>query len=497
MKKYLFFRIIRSIVSIFLVTTLTYGIIYSLVPRRTIFKDDPNLSKLKANPDKYLDYQNTAYGKMDYIDYYNSKQLLEVVKKDYPDVTADESSENAKIYQEWAEKNNWEISQFEVGKGYYATREVSLIERVGRFYKNLIQIDHPWKVKDPENPDLKRSLKIENDPAVGWALVGSGTQYKYQVYFNGQFPYIHQNFLHFDLGTSYPTFAGLKVTDVIADGQGKLESQEITLPDGTTKKSSADMTSRQYTMTDQLTANAKKQFDDNYTTTSSVHQDPSMVGISFRMGVVAVFIAYLVAIPMSILMARFKGKLVDKVGIALVTVLISVPSLAFIYFFRFVGNKLFDLPEMFPTLGAGDIKSYILPTVILGLLSVPGLVIWVRRYMIDQQSADYVKFAKAKGLSAGEISRRHIFKNAVIPITNGIPGSIIGAIGGATITETIFAAPGMGKMLPDAIKAHNNPVVIGLVLIFTTLSVASVFLGDLTMALVDPRIKLNSSKGDE
>lgn len=497
MKKYLFFRIIRSIVSIFLVTTLTYGIIYSLVPRRAIFKDDPNLSKLKSNPDKYLDYQNTAYSKMDYIDYYDSKQLLQVVKKEYPEVTAENTSENTKIYDEWAKKNNWKIGQFEVGKGYYATKEVSLLQRVGRFYKNLIQIDHPWKIKDPENPNLKRYLKIEHDPEVGWALVGSGTQYRYQVYFNGKFPFIHQNFLHFNLGTSYPTFAGLPVTQVIGGGQGKLVSQEITLPDGQTKRSAANMGSRQYTMTDQLTASAKKQFGDNYTTTTSVHQDPSMVGISFRMGIVAVFISYLVAIPMSILMARFKGKLVDKAGIALVTVLISVPSLAFIYFFRFVGNKLFDLPEMFPTLGAGNVKSYILPTVILGLLSVPGLVIWVRRYMIDQQSADYVKFAKAKGLSAGEISRRHIFKNAVIPITNGIPGSIIGTIAGATITETIFAAPGMGKMLPDAIKAHNNPIVIGLVLIFTTLSVTSVFLGDLTMALVDPRIKLNSSKGDD
>lgn len=497
MKKYLFFRIIRSLISIFLVTTLTYGIIYSLVPRRSIFKDDPAINKLRSDPDKYLDYQNTAYSRMDYIKYYGSKDLLEVVKKDYPEVTAEGTPENQKIYEEWGKKNNYEISQFEKSKGFYATRELSIFERVGRFYGNLIQIDHPWKVKDSENPDLKRYLKFENDPEAGWALVGSGTQYKYQVYFNSEFPYIHQNFLHFNLGTSYPTFAGLKVTSVIAEGQGKLKTTEVTTEDGKTKKTSADIYSRSYTPMENLTESAKKQYGDNYTTTSSNHEDPSMVGTSFRMGVVAVFIAYLVAIPMAILMARFKGKLVDKAGIALVTVLISVPSLAFIYFFRFIGNKAFNLPEFFPVLGAGNIKSYILPTVILGLLSVPGLVIWVRRYMIDQQSADYVKFAKAKGLNAGEISRRHIFKNAVIPITNGIPGSIIGAIAGATITETIFAAPGMGKMLPDAIKAHNNPVVIGLVLIFTTLSVASVFLGDLTMALVDPRIKLNSSKGDE
>ncbi len=497
MKKYLFYRVIRSIVSIFLVTTLTYGIIYSLVPRRSIFQDDPNINKLKSDPDKFLDYQNTAFGKMDYIDYLNSKDLAEKVRKDYPEATADNTPKNKELYQKWADKNGFTLHEFEVSKGFYAEKEISLIQRVGRFYKNLFVFDHPWKVKDPENKNLKRYLKFENDPEVGFSLVGSGTQHRYLLYFNGQFPYIHQNFLKMNLGVSYPTFQGRDVTDIIAGGQGKLDSREVTLPDGKTTKTAANMATRSYTMTKDLTESNKKMYGDNYTTTKNNFQDPSMMGISFRMGFVSVIIAYLVAIPMAVFMARFKGKLPDKVGIALVTVLISVPSLAFIYFFRFIGHNGFGLPDFFTTYGAGDTRSYVLPTIILGLMSVSGLVIWVRRYMIDQQSADYVKFAKAKGLSAGEISRRHIFKNAVIPITNGIPGSIIGAIGGATVTETIFVAPGMGKMLPDAIKSHNNPIVIGLVLIFTILSVVSVLLGDITMTLVDPRIKLNTSKGDD
>ena len=217
-----------------------------------------------------------------------------------------------------------------------------------------------------------------------------------------------------------------------------------------------------------------------------------MLGTSFRMGAVAVIIAYAIGIPAAMLMARYKGKIPDKAGIAIVTVLISVPSLAFIYFFRFIGSSWFSLPDSFPALGAQDIRSYILPTVILGLLSVSGIVIWLRRYMIDQQSSDYVKFAKAKGLNAKEIARKHIFKNAAIPIVNGIPGSIIGAIAGATITETVFAAPGMGKMLPDAIITHNNPLVIAIVFVFTTVSVFSILAGDIAMALVDPRIKLSS-----
>lgn len=495
MKRYLFYRILRSILSIFLVTTLTYGVIYSLIPRKTIFQNDVTYGKLKSKPDDMKNYENTAFSKMGYLDYYSSKELVKEVKKDFPEVTAEVSDANTKIYQQWAKDNGFELEQFPVSKAYYAVKELPLYTRVFRFYKNMIQVDNPWKINDPDNKDLKRGYKIVNDPMAGWALVGSGTQYKYQIYFNSEFPFIHQNIFHLNLGTSYPTFEGQPVTQVIGGGQGKADSKEVTFETGRESKTAVDIYSRQYQMTANLSSRDKNMYNDNYTVTVNNYQDPSMIGNSMRMGIIAVIISYGVAIPMSMLMSRFKGRFPDKIGIALVTVLISVPSLAFIYFFRFIGSNLFNLPDLFPTLGASSIKSYILPTVILGLLSVSGIVIWLRRYMIDQQSADYVKFAKAKGLSAGEISRKHIFKNAAIPLVNGIPSAVIGTIAGATITETVFAAPGMGKMLPDAIKAHNNPIVIGLVFIFTTISIFSILLGDIAMTMVDPRINLSEKGG--
>ena len=127
---------------------------------------------------------------------------------------------------------------------------------------------------------------------------------------------------------------------------------------------------------------------------------------------------------------------------------------------------------------------------------MPGLMTWIRRYMLDQSNSDYVKFAKAKGLSQREIFTKHILKNAIIPIVNGIPGSIILCIGGAFITESAFAIPGMGKMLPDSINKLNNNMVICLVFIFSALSIFSVLLGDLLMVIVDPRIQLSAKKGD-
>lgn len=154
------------------------------------------------------------------------------------------------------------------------------------------------------------------------------------------------------------------------------------------------------------------------------------------------------------------------------------------------------MPDKFPQLGPNNIKSYIMPVLILTILSTSGIMTWIRRYMIDQSTSDYVKFARAKGLSQKEIFKNHILKNAIIPIVNGIPGSIVLAIGGAVITESVFAIPGMGKMLPDAINSVNNNMVITLTFIFTTLSIFSLLAGDILLTIVDPRISLNAKKGD-
>ena len=66
--------------------------------------------------------------------------------------------------------------------------------------QTLLDIDHTNKIQDPENPNLERYLRFENDPAIGWSLVGSGTKHKYLLYFNSQFPFVHQNFVNLNLG---------------------------------------------------------------------------------------------------------------------------------------------------------------------------------------------------------------------------------------------------------------------------------------------------------
>jgi oligopeptide transport system permease protein len=492
-------RLLRSIISIFLVTTIAYLMIFSMIPKKVVFSEDPAYSKLTAKLDLRTDYENTIYKKLGYIDYLDSKSLEKKVAEEDKSVSVNVSSKNKKTYEKWAENEcgDWKILQFPISKKFYAVRDISLVERVWRFYSHLIQIDTPWRVQDKENPNLKRGYQLAKDEAGGgFALIGSGTKYKYQLYFDNRFPFIHQNIVKLYLGESYPTFYGYEVLEVLTNGQGEAASKEVTFPTGEKQMSPVNLHTAQYQPLSKMDKMTKQKFGkDPYSKTNNFYKDPSMLSISLFTEVISLVLIYLVGLPLAMLMARFKFSLLDRLGTGMITGLISIPSLAIIYFLRFLGSSIFEWPDMFPTLGAHNILSYVLPILILTILNITNIVMWTRRYMVDQQSADYVKFARAKGLSEKEISRHHILKNALIPIVQGIPLSIVITIQGATMTETIFAMPGMGKMLPDAILRHNHSMIIGLVFLFTSVSVFAVFIGDLLMTFIDPRIRLNTKGG--
>lgn len=498
MKKYIFMRTLRSLVSIFLVTTLTYAIIYTLVPSRLIFLQDPNYNKMVTTPDKKANYENTVYERTGYIDYYTSKELQEKASKFDKSVTVDATEKNKEIYKKYIASlgNGWELHQFKTSKAFYATRKISVAERVFKFYANLFVIDHPWKIKDESNPNLKRYVRFENDPAIGPSIVGSGTKHKYLLYFNSKFPYIHQNFVSLNLGDSYPTYANIPVLQVITEGQGKALSQQTKFPTGQTKMSPIDMYSRTYKSPKDTDGLDKANFgkDDAYTATRNNYEDPSMITNSFIAGVIGVVLAYAIGLPVGLYMARFKDRLPDTVLTTIMTFLLAVPSIAVIYVIRYFGAKI-GFADTFPALGAHDWRSYALPGIVLASLNIPVIVIWFRRYLVDLQGSDFVRFARAKGMTEDEISKKHLFKHAMVPIISGIPSSIILTITGATLTETVFAFPGMGKMLIDSIRAANNSMVVGLVFIFTVLSIFSLLVGDICMTIIDPRIKLSTKKG--
>jgi len=137
---------------------------------------------------------------------------------------------------------------------------------------------------------------------------------------------------------------------------------------------------------------------------------------------------------------------------------------------------------------------YVLPVISLGLPAAANLMKWLRRYTVDQMDANYVRFARANGLSEGKIFRSHVLKNAAIPILHGLPAGILGALVGAIVTERVYTVPGAGGLLTDAIGAYDNGVIVGLALFYAVLSVVAVIAGDLIISAADPRIRLSERK---
>ena len=228
-------------------------------------------------------------------------------------------------------------------------------------------------------------------------------------------------------------------------------------------------------------------FTDKYTNVTQKHNGLSRMENSFLIGIVSTVLVYLFGLPLGLLMALKKDKIVDKLLNVYIIFIMAVPSLAYIFMFASIGTNVFGLPYKFAT-AQTKFLAYILPTISLALPAIGGLMKWMRRYMIDQMNSDYVKFARSQGLSEGEIFSKHISPNAMIYLVHGIPADILGALTGAVITETVYGVPGVGALLTNAITLHDNALVVAMTLFYTVLTIISLILGDLLLAKYDPRI---------
>ena len=495
-KGYFWKRLLRSLLSILIIMLIVFTMVYTLVPRENIFFEDSTYRKLSSKSDDKTEYVYSTWQKLGYLDYVRINDyaltLYEAASPEINEAVKPDSKESKDFVDLYTSKG-YTVETY-LGNGrYYAYKDVPVIKRMALWLSQLIKIDTPMSVKDPNNPDLKRGLSFGRTPSGGLALKGSGTTHKYLLYTDTNFPWIHQNIIKLNFGTSYPTYQGMEVIRVLFQSQGTEVKRPVTFETG--YESESGIIFGTLTYKEKLDRMDKKKFVDNYATYETKKNQPSMICTSFLMGIFAMLLAYGLGLPFGLLMARRKDKLADKLGMVYIIFIIAVPSLAYIYLFRYLMTSAFDLPTVFTTYGPGDIRSWILPVISLSLPSIAGLMLWTRRYVVDQMNSDYVKFAKAKGLNQGEIFRGHIFKNAIIPIAHGIPASLAGCITGAIITEAIYSVGGMGKMLPSAINQYNNVMIIALAFMFSTVSVLSVLAGDILITKVDPRISLSEKAG--
>ena len=211
------------------------------------------------------------------------------------------------------------------------------------------------------------------------------------------------------------------------------------------------------------------------------------IKVSAKLGGMAMAISLVLGIPLGIVMARSKGKWPDKLGTGFIVIIQAAPSAVYYLFIQMYATKGTGLPILYDN--AKPI-SYILPVVSMALPSIAGYGMWMRRYMVDQMNQDYIKLARVKGVPNKRIMSRHVFNNAIVPMVQTIPGSLLFTIVGSLYVESIYSIPGMGGLLIDVIQRQDNTMVQALVLIYSSLGIIGLFLGDMLMALVDPRISL-------
>lgn len=211
---------------------------------------------------------------------------------------------------------------------------------------------------------------------------------------------------------------------------------------------------------------------------------------SLLLNFISWFTAVLIGFPLGMTMARSKGGLGDKIGTIYVVVIRAVPSIIIHFFIQVYFSKWFDLPMLFYI---GQPISWLLPIISMSIGSIAGYGVWLRRYIVDEENKEYIKFARVKGMPQRYIMWRHVFRNAVVPIAINIPSDFLMMLSGSLIIESMYAIPGTGGLLIKSIKAMDNPMVQVLVLVYGALSVLGVFLGDIVVSFVDPRIKLVDS----
>lgn len=216
--------------------------------------------------------------------------------------------------------------------------------------------------------------------------------------------------------------------------------------------------------------------------------------ISIYISLISVFFTYLFAFPLGVSMAKKPGGIVDKIGTVFIVLNYAIPALVFyLLLWSLAGDKngalgvfnfgyRFDENNFFGTL--------FVPIFAIVFLSIPGVIVWVRRFMVDELNSDYVKFARSKGLSENKIMYTHVLRNASVPLVRNIPATLLSAMIGSYFVEKIWSIPGTGKMLINALNSTDVSAIQGLTFLYSAISMLAFLLGDLVTVAFDPRIKL-------
>ena len=224
---------------------------------------------------------------------------------------------------------------------------------------------------------------------------------------------------------------------------------------------------------------------------------------TMRLSIFSVLLMYVVSVPLGVIAGRYNGTWKEKLISVYLYFGVSLPAIIFgfilIWLFGFMigwfpmsGTVDIEIVESGSVFAIffSQIRHVVLPAAAISLFGSVGIVQYLRNDIIDARVSDYVLTARSKGVPLNVIYNKHIFRNSILPIANGIGYAITGIFGGTILIETLFGINGMGRLFITSIQLQDFPVVTFLVLFYGFTSVLGGLLSDIALTVFDPRIRI-------
>ncbi|MEE3480932.1 MAG: ABC transporter permease [Lachnospiraceae bacterium] len=212
--------------------------------------------------------------------------------------------------------------------------------------------------------------------------------------------------------------------------------------------------------------------------------------ISMEIGFFAVFLGAIVGLILGVIAAIWHNTIIDNICTIISVIGVSVPSYVFALFLSYqFGFKLKIFPMLFDA--KMIMKSSVLPSIALSMFTMASIARFTRSEMIEVMDSDYMLLAESKGLSGRALVFRHALRNACIPIITVLAPLIVDLMTGSLVVEKIFAIPGIGSLLVNAIQSNDYNVVISLSFIYSAMYIFIMLFVDILYGIIDPRIRLS------
>ncbi|MEO0822396.1 MAG: ABC transporter permease [Pseudomonadota bacterium] len=205
------------------------------------------------------------------------------------------------------------------------------------------------------------------------------------------------------------------------------------------------------------------------------------------LGVCAILFAILLAVPLGVAAAIRPNSLIDRIALFMSVIGQAMPS----FWFALVLVVFFTVDlGWLPASGSDTWLHFIMPTIVLGYYATPAIMRLTRAGMLDVLASDYIRTARAKGLSQTSVLFKHALRNAIIPVVSLAAVQFGFMLGGSIVVETVFALHGAGLLAWESINRNDLPTVQAVILVFSMIYIVLTFLSDILNAWLDPRVRV-------